>query len=135
MALKLLVLPRTQRATSLQLAAAAFCLVHALLLPLSSRAAAAATVVTRLPGFDGPLSFYLETGYVSIDEDTGAELFYYFVESERSPGTDPVLLWLTGGPRCSSFCGLAFEIGPVNFVLEHYDGTRAVSRILGPVAK
>ncbi|CAL4905202.1 unnamed protein product [Urochloa decumbens] len=116
----LLLLPRTQRATSLQLAAAC-CLVLALhLLPLSGHAA---TVVTRLPGFDGPLPFSLETGYVSIDEDTGAELFYYFVESERSPATDPVFLWLTGGPRCSGFCGVAFEIGPINFVVEPYDGT------------
>jgi serine carboxypeptidase-like clade I len=32
-----------------------------LLLPLSR----AATVVTRLPGFHGPLPFYLETGWVS----------------------------------------------------------------------
>ncbi|CAN6338914.1 unnamed protein product [Urochloa humidicola] len=119
MALKLLLLPRTQRATSLQLAAACSLVLALLLLPLSGRAA---TVVTRLPGFDGPLPFYLETGYVSTDEDTGSELFYYFVESERSPATDPVFLWLTGGPRCSAFCGVAFEIGPINFVVEPYDG-------------
>ncbi|WVZ91198.1 hypothetical protein U9M48_037401 [Paspalum notatum var. saurae] len=93
-----------------------------LALPLSSTAAAP-TVVTHLPGFDGPLPFYLETGYVDVEEESGTELFYYFVESERSPRTDPVLLWLTGGPRCSAFCGFAFEIGPVKFVLEPYDGT------------
>ncbi|CAL4891069.1 unnamed protein product [Urochloa decumbens] len=116
MALKLLLLPRTQLA-------AACCLVLALLLLPLSGCAAAAAVVTRLPGFDGPLPFSLETGYVSIDEDTGAELFYYFVESERSPATDPVFLWLTGGPRCSAFCGVAFEIGPINFVVQPYDGT------------
>ena len=58
-----------------------------------------------------------------MEEETGAELFYYFVESERNPGTDPVLVWLTGGPRCSAFSGLAYEIGPVKFVLEPYDGT------------
>ncbi|OEL38429.1 Serine carboxypeptidase-like 18 [Dichanthelium oligosanthes] len=80
-----------------------------------------ATVVTRLPGFDGPLPFYLETGYVSVEEDTGTELFYYFVESERSPGTDPVLLWLTGGPRCSAYTGLGFEVGPTKFVLEPFN--------------
>ncbi|XP_044980223.1 serine carboxypeptidase-like 13 isoform X3 [Hordeum vulgare subsp. vulgare] len=92
-----------------------------LLLPLS-RPASASTVVTHLPGFDGALPFNLETGYVGVEEETGAELFYYFVESERSPGTDPVLLWLTGGPRCSVIMGLAFEIGPLKFVLAPYSG-------------
>ncbi|PNT74196.1 serine carboxypeptidase-like 18 [Brachypodium distachyon] len=86
-------------------------LVAGLLLLPFSRSAAAHKVVTHLPGFDGPLPFYLETGYVSVEEETGTELFYYFVESERSPATDPVILWLTGGPRCSVFSALAFEIG------------------------
>ncbi|VAI02058.1 serine carboxypeptidase-like 13 isoform X4 [Triticum aestivum] len=99
-------------------------LVPALLLLPPSRPAlaAAATVVTHLPGFDGPLPFNLETGYVGVEEEAGAELFYYFVESERSPGTDPLLLWLTGGPRCSVIMGLAFEIGPLKFVLAPYSG-------------
>ncbi|GJN37952.1 hypothetical protein PR202_gb26955 [Eleusine coracana subsp. coracana] len=79
-----------------------------LLLPSSL---AAASVVTHLPGFDGPLPFYLETGYVVVEEETGTEVFYYFVESERNPATDAVLLWLTGGPGCSAFTGLAFEVG------------------------
>lgn len=81
-----------------------------------------ASLVTHLPGFHGRLPFHLETGYVGVEEETGAELFYYFVESERSPGTDPLILWLTGGPRCSGFSGMAFEVGPLNFVLEPYDG-------------
>ena len=49
--------------------------------------------------------------YVGVEEETGTELFYYLVESERSPGADPVLLWLTGGPRCSGFSAFAFEVG------------------------
>uniref|UniRef100_A0ACD5X743 Uncharacterized protein n=1 Tax=Avena sativa TaxID=4498 RepID=A0ACD5X743_AVESA len=92
------------------------------LLLLLSRSASASTVVTHLPGFEGPLPFYLETGYVGVEEETGTELFYYFVESERSPSTDPVLLWLTGGPRCSGFSGFGFEVGPIKFVLAPYSG-------------
>ena len=43
------------------------------------------------------------------------QLFYYFVESERSPD-DPLLLWLTGGPGCSGFSGLVYENGMVYIV-------------------
>ncbi|XP_006663394.1 serine carboxypeptidase-like 7 isoform X2 [Oryza brachyantha] len=80
------------------------------------------TYVTSLPGLDGPLPSRLETGYVTVDEENGAELFYYFVESEGDPRRDPVLLWLTGGDRCSVLSGLVFEIGPVELVREPYDG-------------
>ena len=69
------------------------------------------TVISHLPGFHGPLPFSLQTGYVEVDSSNGVRLFYYFVESERSPAEDPVLLWLTGGPGCSAFSGLVYEIG------------------------
>lgn len=46
-----------------------------------------------------------------MDEKDGAELFYYFIESEDDPRRDPILLWLTGGDHCTVFGGLAFEIG------------------------
>jgi hypothetical protein len=59
---------------------------------------------------------------VGVDEETGTELFYYFIESEWSVSTDPLILWLTGGPRCTVFSGLAFEVGPVKFVLAPYSG-------------
>ncbi|PKU74560.1 Serine carboxypeptidase-like 19 [Dendrobium catenatum] len=83
----------------------------------------AATIVNELPGFPGLLPFRLETGYVMVDKRTGTELFYYFVESESDPGKDPLLLWLTGGPGCSSFYGLYEEIGPMRFNRIRYNGT------------
>lgn len=46
------------------------------------------------------------------------EFFYYFIESERNPAEDPLMLWLTGGPGCSALSGLFFEIG--NFCLLVY---------------
>lgn len=49
--------------------------------------------------------------YVSVDESNGAELFYYFFQSEADPRRDPVLLWLTGGDRCSVLSAIFFEIG------------------------
>ncbi|XP_037446362.1 serine carboxypeptidase-like 9 [Triticum dicoccoides] len=77
--------------------------------------------VTSLPGFSGPLPFSLETGYVELDDD-GIRFFYYFIQSERSPEDDPVLLWLTGGPGCSALSGLVYEVGPLAFDFHGYRG-------------
>ncbi|KAL5725447.1 hypothetical protein ACHQM5_008589 [Ranunculus cassubicifolius] len=57
----------------------------------------------------------LEISYVGVDETKDVQLFYYFVQSERNPREDPLLLWLTGGPRCSGLSALAYEIGPIYF--------------------
>ncbi|XP_048426836.1 serine carboxypeptidase-like 7 [Pyrus x bretschneideri] len=76
---------------------------------------ASQSIIKNLPGFSGDLPFKLETGYVSVGKFDELQMFYYFVESERSPENDPLLLWITGGPRCSSFYGLVYEIGPISF--------------------
>ncbi|WOG91892.1 hypothetical protein DCAR_0311147 [Daucus carota subsp. sativus] len=76
-----------------------------------------------LPGFPGPLPFHLQTGYVGVDENEDVQLFYYFVKSERNPTEDPLIIWLSGGPGCSSFFALSYEIGPLYFKKVDYNGT------------
>ncbi|CAL5210983.1 unnamed protein product [Lathyrus oleraceus] len=86
--------------------------------------ASSSSKVEHLPGFQGPLPFELETGYVGLGEtDDDMQVFYYFIKSENNPQKDPLLLWLTGGPGCSSFSGLVYQIGPFAFEKKEYDGS------------
>lgn len=53
------------------------------------------------------------TGYLDVD-DGAKHLFFYFFESRRNPDKDDVIMWINGGPGCSSSTGLLFELGPCN---------------------
>ncbi|KAJ1948257.1 hypothetical protein EC988_005250 [Linderina pennispora] len=52
------------------------------------------------------------SGYISVSSRT-KHLFYWFFESRApSHSNTPVILWLNGGPGCSSMTGLLTGIGP-----------------------
>ncbi|KAK6459579.1 Alpha/Beta hydrolase protein [Scheffersomyces xylosifermentans] len=51
------------------------------------------------------------TGFLDVDV-LDKHFFYWFFESRNDPKNDPVILWLNGGPGCSSATGLFFELGP-----------------------
>ncbi|CAN6481712.1 unnamed protein product [Victoria cruziana] len=72
-----------------------------------------ADLVRRLPG--QPLvRFRQYAGYVTVDDLSGKALFYWFFEATQNPAEKPVLLWLNGGPGCSSIgYGEAQELGPL----------------------
>ncbi|XP_023932052.1 lysosomal protective protein-like [Lingula anatina] len=66
--------------------------------------------VKYLPGLNKQPYFKHYSGYLNA---TGTRmLHYWFVESANSPATDPVVLWLNGGPGCSSLDGMLSEHGP-----------------------
>jgi len=53
-------------------------------------------------------------GYITVNESSGKNLFYWLVQSQHSPSSDPLILWLQGGPGCSGLLGLMMEHGPVH---------------------
>ncbi|KAL3618744.1 Serine carboxypeptidase-like 48 [Castilleja foliolosa] len=50
-------------------------------------------------------------GYYALQHSKDAKMFYFFFES-RTKQSDPVVIWLTGGPGCSSELALFYENGP-----------------------
>uniref|UniRef100_A0A669DDX4 Carboxypeptidase n=1 Tax=Oreochromis niloticus TaxID=8128 RepID=A0A669DDX4_ORENI len=77
---------------------------------LGAEAAPAADEITYLPGLQKQPSFKQYSGYLSVAD--GKHLHYWFVESQNKPSSDPLVLWLNGGPGCSSLDGLLTEHGP-----------------------
>jgi carboxypeptidase C (cathepsin A) len=75
-------------------------------------AAAQADQIVDLPGLDYDPGFHQFSGYFTVDQDHGRNLFYWYVESQGDPETDPVVLWTNGGPGCSGFVGFGTEHGP-----------------------
>ncbi|GJU49040.1 serine carboxypeptidase II-2 [Tanacetum coccineum] len=69
--------------------------------------------VFDLPGQNFNVDFAQYAGYVTVNEENGRALFYWLTEATQDPASKPLVLWLNGGPGCSSIAyGMSEEVGP-----------------------
>eukprot|EP01016_Furgasonia_blochmanni_P054838 TRINITY_DN9084_c0_g1_i1.p1 TRINITY_DN9084_c0_g1~~TRINITY_DN9084_c0_g1_i1.p1 ORF type:complete len:283 (-),score=19.43 TRINITY_DN9084_c0_g1_i1:35-883(-) len=70
--------------------------------------------LTQLPGIPQEFKGSMYSGYIPIPS-SDKHYHYIFIESQNSPLSDPVVLWLTGGPGCSSLYAMLYGHGPFIF--------------------
>ena len=94
--------------------------LHMLLLLLGlGLAAVPGDLVANMPWVSPQPTFKIYSGYLTVS--TTKSIHYVYVQSQNKPTTDPLVLWLNGGPGCSSMEGFLYENGP--FVFEDQSTT------------
>ena len=76
-----------------------------------------ADLIASLPGY-GKTPTKQYSGFLPVDANQTLFLHYWFVTSSNNPATDPVAIWMNGGPGCSSVGGYLTELGPFMFTGE-----------------
>ncbi|GAB4828678.1 Serine carboxypeptidase-like 25 [Ancistrocladus abbreviatus] len=68
--------------------------------------------ISALPG-QPRVPFQQFSGYVTVNKIAGRALFYWLTEAVHDPFSKPLVVWLNGGPGCSSLAyGASEEVGP-----------------------
>jgi serine carboxypeptidase-like clade 2 len=69
--------------------------------------------INSMPGLKRMPAYGMYSGYIQVDASSNRNLFFAFAEAKtKNRATAPVVLWLTGGPGCSSMLAFFGENGP-----------------------
>lgn len=83
-----------------------FILLFGIVLQIHAQSSATKSQITNIPGFTGPLpSMY--AGYLPV-RNGDANLYYILVEASANKETAPLIIFMNGGPGCSSLVQLFY---------------------------
>jgi carboxypeptidase D len=101
----------------------------AALASLSETLAASASdyYISSLPGLNWPEqnTLKMHAGHIELNATTNGHMFFWHVANKHIANRRRTVIWLNGGPGCSSMDGLFLEIGPFKF---SEDGKSLVER-------
>ncbi|KAJ5799157.1 uncharacterized protein N7518_001225 [Penicillium psychrosexuale] len=90
-----------------------------LLSPLVSASSAADYYVHSLPGApEGPF-LKMHAGHIEVDPAINGNLFFWHFQNRHIANRQRTVIWLNGGPGCSSMDGALMEVGPYRLQDDH----------------
>ncbi|CAG7952181.1 unnamed protein product [Penicillium nalgiovense] len=90
-----------------------------LLSPLVSASSAADYYVHSLPGAPKGPFLKMHAGHIEVDPDINGNLFFWHFQNRHIANRQRTVIWLNGGPGCSSMDGALMEVGPYRLQDDH----------------